>query len=679
MNTKRCLRCHKILRADAQECSRCGGHDFSQAARARNTVRLPRTATAEVNVELEIEEVPDFDEDLSFPSNPPASPHRAGHYSGLHPEDLPYQSSFMPVQRPVAPARPVAEPEIIQLSPVVEAQNSAARRRSIAALAPQTLPRQQRSLQRQTPLPLDPYDDAQPEPIVAQQPERAVLPRPVTPFPEPFAPQQHRPGIPVARVLVLLAVLFALIGTGAAAFMVLRSQVPATSQPIPKVTHTAVPGSVPASTPVAGLPRLQLSVSRLDFGTDNAGTITHKTITLTNDGSGELTWQSSTRERWLTLSPDHGAFTKNMTVQISVNRGNLQPKAYTGQIMFTPRGSQPQTLTVTMGVNPPSANLVISNAALAFQGTPAQNPAAQSLSVQNTGGQPLDWNASISTSDGNNWLFLSSTSGHLEAGQSATLTVTANSAGLSVGTYSGTVTLSYTGASATPVSVTLQVSAPPSANLSVQPSSLVFTAIQGQNPAAQSFTITNPGSATLDWGISEDANGQTYLPLSTTHASLAPGGSVTITVTPNVLSAKAPGFTSIITVSDTDSGTTVKSQQVKISANILNEAQISVNQNVLVFNHTSNITSSSALLIITNTGSATLNWSLSINNSSPISWVSVDTTSGSVGPGGSIYVTVACDSSHLNTGTFTATLIISDSDANTQVAPQTVTVQLNVT
>src|SRR5579884_561452 len=84
MNTKRCLRCHKILRADAQECSRCGGHDFSQAARARNTVRLPRTATAEVNVELEIEEVPDFDEDLSFPSNPPASPHRAGHYSGLH-------------------------------------------------------------------------------------------------------------------------------------------------------------------------------------------------------------------------------------------------------------------------------------------------------------------------------------------------------------------------------------------------------------------------------------------------------------------------------------------------------------------------------------------------------------------------------------------------------------------
>jgi hypothetical protein len=32
---------------------------------------------------------------------PPASPHLAGHYSGLHPEDQPYQSSIITAQRPV--------------------------------------------------------------------------------------------------------------------------------------------------------------------------------------------------------------------------------------------------------------------------------------------------------------------------------------------------------------------------------------------------------------------------------------------------------------------------------------------------------------------------------------------------------------------------------------------------
>ena len=37
---------------------------------------------------------------LTKPSIPPASPHRVGHYSGLHPEDQPYQSSMIAVQPP---------------------------------------------------------------------------------------------------------------------------------------------------------------------------------------------------------------------------------------------------------------------------------------------------------------------------------------------------------------------------------------------------------------------------------------------------------------------------------------------------------------------------------------------------------------------------------------------------
>src|SRR5216684_5378931 len=61
----------------------------------------------------------------SFPSNPPASPHRAGHYSGLHPEDQPYQSSFMPVQRPPAITRRLVEQESDELLPPVVASSAA--------------------------------------------------------------------------------------------------------------------------------------------------------------------------------------------------------------------------------------------------------------------------------------------------------------------------------------------------------------------------------------------------------------------------------------------------------------------------------------------------------------------------------------------------------------------------
>ena len=75
METKRCVYCHKLQRIDAQICSRCG-HAFVQK-RSRASKR-----------------------EWTQPSIPPASPHRAGHYSGLHPEDQPYQSNKIAVQHP---------------------------------------------------------------------------------------------------------------------------------------------------------------------------------------------------------------------------------------------------------------------------------------------------------------------------------------------------------------------------------------------------------------------------------------------------------------------------------------------------------------------------------------------------------------------------------------------------
>ena len=102
MDTKRCAYCHKLQRADAQVCSRCG-YVFLQ--------KKPRPFLAEV----------------TRPSLLPASPHRVGHYSGLHPEDQPYQSSKIMAQRPSpvdveerpGAQRPQHEPEQIIL-PTVE-------------------------------------------------------------------------------------------------------------------------------------------------------------------------------------------------------------------------------------------------------------------------------------------------------------------------------------------------------------------------------------------------------------------------------------------------------------------------------------------------------------------------------------------------------------------------------
>ena len=68
MQTKHCHFCHAVQRADAHICSRCG-----------RTLLLRKSRESAG--------------DAASPSLPPASPHRAGHYAGLHPEDQPYQTN----------------------------------------------------------------------------------------------------------------------------------------------------------------------------------------------------------------------------------------------------------------------------------------------------------------------------------------------------------------------------------------------------------------------------------------------------------------------------------------------------------------------------------------------------------------------------------------------------------
>jgi len=94
----------------------------------------------------------------------------------------------------------------------------------------------------------------------------------------------------------------------------------------------------------------------------------------------------------------------------------------------------------------------------------------------------------------------------------------------------------------------------------------------------------------------------------------------------------------------------------------------------LSFNQTCTIPAS---LVITNTGSATLNWTLS--QSLP-SWLSVDIPSGTLAPKEIAFVNVASNSAGLHPGPpYTYTLVVSDMDAHTPVTPQKIQVTLMVT
>jgi len=528
-------------------------------------------------------------------------------------------------------------------------------------------------------------------------------------------------------------------------------------------------------------PSLQLLNTSVNFGAGPPGKSSTQNIILSNAGGGQLTWQASSDQTWLTVTPNSGTFSGKAIVALMGNRGALAAQGYTGNVKFTQLGStsSPLIVHVTMSVQAVPASLIVSSSSLIYSGSTTQDPpdqtiilqnssdrpldwssvvttgngtpwlsirpssghlevrtsavvtvsvrptmlaigsyqgtlnfkgganpqvtvalsvaapgnllasppavnvkastgqnaATQTITLQNSGGQPLDWKASETTADGANWLSATPSSGHLEPNAKANVTVKITSRSLKAGSYQGTLTFSY-GALTKQVAVALTVSTPPAASIGVQTSALAFTTTAGADPASQTFTITDTGNATLNWSLTEDASGITYAPAIPTSGSLAPGHSQTITVTPKVAQAGPGVINATITIADSDIGTTVQNQQVGVNITINNQTpdNLGLSTHRLAFGNTTTFNNTTQLLTITNNGAGPLDWS--ITSSDP--WLSTSDTNGTLVPGERIVIDVTCDSSSLAAGNYDAILTIKGSNSGTAVTSQTVNVTLTV-
>ncbi|MBI5196916.1 MAG: hypothetical protein HZA10_11445 [Nitrospirae bacterium] len=169
----------------------------------------------------------------------------------------------------------------------------------------------------------------------------------------------------------------------------------------------------------------------------------------------------------------------------------------------------------------------VSPLTLSFEGQQGGDPQAQNVEISNTGTGTLNWSASVSDS----WITLSQTSGSTPPAQLSILNVGINLAGLLAGTYSGTVTVTAESGVTEVVSVSLTVTAPP-AVLSVNPSSLDYTSLNGLVPSAQTLTIENTGGGTLDWNATSNSS---WITLNK-YSGAAPD-TITVSVDPAGLSA----------------------------------------------------------------------------------------------------------------------------------------------
>lgn len=164
--------------------------------------------------------------------------------------------------------------------------------------------------------------------------------------------------------------------------------------------------------------------------TATPGPVSFTVSTSTNNGSGWLT---------ATVGSSGNSGTTPATVTIGVNGSNLSPGPYGGLVTITSPNATGSPITIPVALNV-SANVPItaSQSNLTFTAPVGQSTPSQTVTVTSTStGQ---FTATAATTSGGNWLSVSPTTGTLGTSP-VTLTISAATANLPVGNYSGTVTI----------------------------------------------------------------------------------------------------------------------------------------------------------------------------------------------------------------------------------------------
>jgi uncharacterized protein (TIGR03437 family) len=241
---------------------------------------------------------------------------------------------------------------------------------------------------------------------------------------------------------------------------------------------------------------------------------------------------------WLSLSTLSGVTPR--LIQLQADPSQLTASAYHATLMIQAENAASAIpVTVTFNVGPAlPPQLSLDKPRLSF--TYPLNAAARDdvLTVSNSGGGTLPFQASAQTATGGNWLSVSPGSGTATPTANVPLRIEANPSGLAPGTYRGSVTIegpaNFLLAAVQIVPVTMTVSSSSQAIL-LSHTGLTFTTVQqGSVAPPQTFAVLNIGSGTMNWTASAiTRSGGPWLsvtPASGSSVAGSPPPRVTVTV-----------------------------------------------------------------------------------------------------------------------------------------------------
>ena len=203
----------------------------------------------------------------------------------------------------------------------------------------------------------------------------------------------------------------------------------------------------------SGAPILQLSETEIQFQALAAASQSPQAhaITLSSTGAAipyTATASTSGGGNWLSVTPASGSVPSSTsspslsTVNISASPAGLAAGTYFGRVdISAPSALSPvQSVPVVLTVNPATATAItLSTTGLVFTTAQFTNPAPQTVTVSTFSSAPITLDIGSNAGPSGTWLAVSGSATAVQTGQPVTATVSINTAGLTPGSYTGTV------------------------------------------------------------------------------------------------------------------------------------------------------------------------------------------------------------------------------------------------
>ncbi len=385
---------------------------------------------------------------------------------------------------------------------------------------------------------------------------------------------------------------------------------------------------------------------------------------------------------WLQLNSTQNitSNTQPQPFSLAFTAANLPNGLYTAQISFTTSTAQdsPLTVPVVLAVSGSSAASGITLSQSTVNLNAAVNGASTQAQLGVNSSTTTSFTATATVSSGStNWL--SVTPSGLASTTTSYITVTANPAGLSAGTYYGTVTVAGGGSQASAqVVLVVSISGGGSGNVVSSPTSLSFTYQGGTLPASQNLVISNQVSGTgqIAFTVATSVNGNVANWLSAAVNGVAGAtsgqtqGTVAVTATPGSL--PAGNYTGTVIITPT--GGNVLS--IPVSLSVQGTSTVTASPLLMNFSYQLNGTAPAPQAVQVSGSAAGLPYSVTVTTINGTGWLQVNKTSGSTPDVLSVSVSAAALSPGV---TYTGTVTVQGTGTASASNPVNISVTLTVT